>query len=147
MNGLIHAHSGLRYLILLGFIWVIITYITKKNQGIDGAVKRPYLITFILCHIQLLLGIILYATSAKSALVFEDFGMAMENDLTRFYGLEHAFGMIAGITVLTVGYSKSKKIQDRVQAHKKAFMFYMIALVAIFVSIPWPFLKEFGTWF
>lgn len=147
MTGLIHAHSGLRYLILLGFIWVIITYLTKKNQGLDASVKRPYLITFILCHIQLLLGIILYATSAKSALVFEDFGMAMENNLTRFYGLEHAFGMIAGITVLTVGYSKSKKIQDRVQAHKKAFVFYMIALVAIFVSIPWPFLKEFGTWF
>lgn len=147
MSGLIHAHSGLRYLIVLGFIWVIFNFISGSKKPYAGGVKKGFLITMILLHIQMVMGFILYFTSEKSALVFEDFGMAMGNNLTRFYGLEHMLGMIVGITLATIGYSKAKRMTDLVAAHKKAFLLYLIAFVVIFISIPWPFLKDFGTWF
>ncbi|TXC78963.1 cytochrome B [Luteibaculum oceani] len=147
MTGLVHAHSGLRYLILAGFLWVIFNFIGKRNEAFDGGIKKAFLITMIFLHVQLIIGLVLYFKSAKSAMIFEDFGMAMGNSLTRFYGMEHMVGMLIGIALATVGYSKAKRMSDGVLAHAKAFKLYAIAFVIIFVSIPWPFLREFGTWF
>ncbi len=146
-NGLVHAHSGLRYLIVLGFLWVIFQFLLSKQKGFEGTAKKGFLITLALCHVQLILGLILYFISPKSEVIMENFSMAMQNSLTRFYGLEHILGMLIAIALVTIGYSRAKRNADVLAAHKNAFRLYLVAFILIFVNIPWPFMRDFGTWF
>lgn len=146
-NGLVHAHSGLRYLIVLGFLWVIFQFLFTKNRGFSGSAKKGFIITLALTHTQMIIGLILYFISPKSSLIMENFSLAMQNNLTRFFGLEHILGMLIAIAIITIGYSKAKRNTDLQQAHKNAFRMYLVAFIIIFINIPWPFLRDFGTWF
>jgi hypothetical protein len=63
--------------------------------------------------------------------------------------MEHLLGMLVAIILVHIGYSYAKrKIPDRVK-HTRTVLFYVIALLIILISIPWPF-RDIGagrTWF
>ncbi|MGB0166221.1 MAG: hypothetical protein ACPF8V_05145, partial [Luteibaculum sp.] len=61
--------------------------------------------------------------------------------------IEHILGMLIAIALVTIGYARAKRADDKVEAHKNAFRMYLVAFILIFVNIPWPFMREFGTWF
>jgi hypothetical protein len=63
----------------------------------------------------------------------------MSNALLRFFTMEHLVGMLIAITLITIGRIKGKKITDSVKRHKLTFWYFLIALVIMFASIPWPF--------
>ena len=132
MQALVHAHSGLRWLVLLSIlIAIIFSIINLSKSEIQKKQKIVYLIALIFSHIQLLIGLILYFTSTK-VLFSSD---TMSNKIVRFFTVEHTLGMIIAIALITIGYSKSKKMQS----HGKIALFYSIALLLILVSIPWYF--------
>jgi lauroyl/myristoyl acyltransferase len=54
--------------------------------------------------------------------------------------------MLIGITLVTLGYSKAKRIEESAKKYKTILTYFGIGLVIIFVMIPWPFMKEFGSW-
>lgn len=134
---MIHAHSGLRWLLLLALIGAIVVSFKKMKAGeqFNSKVKLLGLLTLIFAHIQLLLGIVLYFISDKVQFI-DGF---MKNKVYRFYDLEHPVGMIIAITLITMGYSKSKKASSDKAKLRKIFLFYTIALVIILATIPWPF--------
>ncbi len=99
----------------------------------------------ILVHLQLVIGLILYSISPK--VLLKDIGSTMKDPLFRFFAVEHLIGMLIAIIIITIGRSKSKKINEDIKKHKIIFVYYLIGLVIIFMSIPWPFLKSFGSWF
>ena len=141
MQALVHAHSGLRWLVLLSVLTAIIVSIFNLQRSeIQKKQKMIYLIGLIFSHTQLLIGIVLYFTSNK--VVFSS-GI-MGDKIVRFFTVEHSLGMILSIILITIGYSKSKKMQS----HRKIAWFYSIALLLIIVSIPWPF-RDLGVfnWF
>jgi len=137
MNGLLHAHSGLRWLFLLLLLMATFTHFLGKKNGItyDKNHKRLALFTLILAHIQLILGFGLYV--GKGWHRFEEGFMA--NATSRFFSVEHIAGMLIAIILITVGYSSAKKIVDEKKKFGKIFTFYLIALILVLVSIPWPF--------
>lgn len=139
-NFLLHTHSGLRWLILIAL--VISLFQTYNQRGTNGDIKRTksVLFTFILSHLQLLLGIILYFISPK--VVFS--AQTMSNDLLRFFTVEHTLGMIIAIVLITLGYIKAKK---SALPYNKAFKYYTAAFVIILLSIPWPFRELGAGWF
>ena len=96
-------------------------------------------------HIQLLLGIILYF---NSGLVNHSAGW-MKNDVFRFFGMEHALGMLIAIIVITIGRKKAEKQLVDGKKHSTIFVWYLIGLIIVFASIPWPFRANLGitTWF
>ena len=59
MNILLHAHSGLRYVVLGLLIAAIFTGYSKWQQGSQEDSKL-YLFTLIATHTQLLIGLVLY---------------------------------------------------------------------------------------
>jgi hypothetical protein len=71
-------------------------------------------------------------------------GEMMASSAHRFYGIEHIFGMLVAIALITIGRIKSKKLTDDLAKHKTTFTFFLIALIIIFVTIPWPF-RNMGT--
>ena len=103
--------------------------------------KKTGLFLMIAAHTTLLIGLYQWIVGPWGLKNMENMGMgaAMKDPVARFYGVEHLTGMIIAIVLITIGRGVSKKsIPDRAK-HKKTFWFFLVALLIILVSIPWPF--------
>lgn len=144
-EGLLHAHSGLRWIVLVLIVWALF----KSTTGWAG--KKDYqksdrlaaLLALIFTHIQLLIGLALYFISPKVS--FQS--GVMESQLLRFYTVEHMSMMIIAIALITIGFSTAKRLSDSVAKHKRIAIMYGIGLVIILASIPWPFRGLGAGWF
>ncbi len=137
MQMLIHAHSGLRYVVLGLLLAAIYTAFTNKSKA-NAPYSKVYLWAMLSTHIQLLLGLVLYAMDWG---VKVNFSMMAER-LYRFYTVEHLVGMLIAIVLITIGHRKAKSLN-----HGKVFAYYGIGLLIILASIPWPFRDLGGSWF
>jgi hypothetical protein len=144
-NGLVHAHSGLRWVVLFLLIYAIYNAFSKKSKGVDwtDSDKKISLFAMIFTHVQLLIGLILYFISP---LVNFSEGF-MKNPIYRFYSVEHISLMLVAIALITVGYSKSKRSTDSSQKFSTVAKFYLLGLILILISIPWPFRNLGAGWF
>ncbi|WP_312696639.1 hypothetical protein [Sphingobacterium mizutaii] len=131
-----HLHSTLAIVLLAALIIVIV--ITLVNYfGNKPYNRKIALIGLITAHLQLVVGLIVYFTQDLGFASFS--GANMKVSSARFYFLEHPLMMIIAIALITVGYSKSKKIADSKKANKTVLIFYIIALILILSRIPYPF--------
>lgn len=144
-EGLLHAHSGLRWIVLVLIVWALFKSVTgwagkKDYQKSD---RLSALLALIFTHIQLLIGLVLYFISPKVS--FQS--GVMESQLLRFYTVEHISMMIIAIALITIGFSTAKRLSDSVAKHKRIAIMYGIGLVIILASIPWPFRGLGAGWF
>ena len=132
-TGLLHTHTFLRYLVLIGLLVVII----KAIIGLSS--KQPYtnldnklsLFLFIFTHTQLLVGLILYFVSP-----FVKFGSdTMSDKTTRYWTVEHIVGMLAAVVLITLARSTTKRMTDDASKHKRMFIFNFVALIVIVAII------------
>jgi len=139
------AHSGLRWLVLFTLLWAIINSFGKTKGGITFSKKdkRKALFALIFTHIQFLIGLVLYFISPK--VVFS--GASMKDDVLRFFLVEHVSLMMLAIILITIGYSKAKRIAMDGKKFKTILIYYTIGLILILASIPWPFRNLGGSWF
>lgn len=142
-QGLVHAHSGLRWLVLLLLVAAVFVSFQKRSglAGYSEGDRKLYLFTLISVHIQFVLGLVLFFISPKV-----DFGM-MSDKVYRFYSAEHTVGMLIAIALITIGYSRQKRALEAIAKHKTAFTFYGLGLLLILLSIPWPFRMLGAGWF
>ena len=139
-----HTHSGLRWVALILILLAIYNSITAKE--FNKREKLINLFSMVSLHTQLILGLILYFISDK--VKFFDGWMKEPTGIYRFYGIEHLAGMIIAIALITVGYVKSKKGNSPAEIYKPIKLFYIIGLILILASIPWPFRANLGGgWF
>jgi len=133
-TGLVHAHSLLRYFILIALVVVII-------KAIIGLVnKQPYgkwdnklgLYLFIFTHMQLLVGLILYVVSP-----FVKFGPdTMSDKATRYWTVEHIFAMLVAVVLITLARTTSKRMASDDAKHKRMAIFNFVAL-AVIIAVIW----------
>lgn len=143
-TALLRSHSGLRWLLLIGFISsIIVLYRASKKSTPSNKVKPYVLFTLIITHIQLILGLVLYFISPK--VVFQ--ATSMKNSVLRFYLVEHISLMLIAIIIVTIGYVKWKKAAEGTAKMKQLFWYYTVALLLILLSIPWPFRIAGAAWF
>ncbi|MBO3698578.1 cytochrome B [Roseivirga sp. E12] len=143
-NGLLHMHSGLRWVVLVLLIAAIFNAFSKKKGGAWTAKdKKITLFAMVFTHIQLLAGLALYFISEKVQFV-EGF---MKNPVYRFYAVEHILLMLIAIALITVGYSKAKRAASDAKKFGAVATFYLIGLILILASIPWPFRNLGAGWF
>jgi hypothetical protein len=72
----------------------------------------------------------------------------MKEPLYRFYGMEHFLGMLIAIILVTIGRKKAEKATVPAKKHKIIRVYYVIGLLIVLVSIPWPFREALlGKWF
>lgn len=140
-----HSHSGLRWVVLILLVLAIVKAASKRRGGsVYPGKDKLALFGMISVHVQLLLGLVLYLW--LSPLVsFE--GNIMGNAVTRFYTVEHLVGMLIGITLVTVGYSRAKRQAELNKGWKTISTFYLLGLLVILASIPWPFRNLGAGWF
>jgi uncharacterized membrane protein len=137
-----HTHSGLRWVALILILLAIYNSITAKE--FNKREKLINLFSMVSLHTQLILGLILYFISDK----VKFFDGWMEEASYRFYGMEHLAGMVIALALITFGYVKSKKGTTPAEIYKPIKLFYVIGLIIILASIPWPFRANLGgAWF
>jgi len=67
------------------------------------------------------------------------FKKAVHERAFRFFGMEHITMMVLAITLITIGSVKARKQPTSQQKFKTMAIWFTIAIVVIFSSIPWPF--------
>ncbi len=148
ITGLNHLHSSFRYLVLLFIVLAVVDAIMGLSSGksYKKSSKLFALFGLITSHIQLVVGLALYFMGAKGMNVIMNVEGFMKSSELRFYAIEHITMMIIAIVLVTIGYSKAKRIESSKKKYRTILIFYGIALVLIFAMIPWPFLRPFGSW-
>jgi len=146
--GLLHLHSLLRWLILLMAIWAIIKMASGRSGGkaFTPADKKPALFFLIFMDLQLLVGLALYFEGpwGLKNIRNQGFGNVMKDAVSRFFAVEHLVGMLIAVILVHIGYSATKKAATDQQKFNKAFWCFLIALIVILASIPWPFREALG---
>lgn len=128
-------HSGWAYIALLLLVVAVI------NSFIGMASKKEFtskdrkiaLFGLIGTHTQLLIGLILYFVSP---LGFASLGQ-MSDKALRLTSLEHPLINIIAITLITIGWSKHKKLTTSESKFKTFSIFYGLGLLLILSRIPW----------
>jgi hypothetical protein len=143
LNGLIHAHSGLRWIVLILLLAAIFKSLMKwrSNVNYSEGDRKINLFAMVSMHVQLLLGLALFSMSGRV-----DFSQ-MKDAMYRFFTVEHTTMMLIAIALVTIGHAKSKKATDDAKKHKTIFTFYLIALLLVLAAIPWPFRGWGNGWF
>jgi hypothetical protein len=137
---LLTVHNLLRWAVLLGGLYAI----TKSVLGImhkrdftkQENLSHALFVGF--CHLQLVLGLILYFISpVVDQALANGMGAAMKDPTSRFVAVEHISTMIIAIVLIQVGRTLSKKQTEAMAKHKKAVVFFSIGLILILSRIPW----------
>jgi len=151
-TGLLHLHNILRWVILLLLVIGIIKSFVgmNSNRPFTGGDKRIGLFLMISAHLTLLIGLYQWLAGRYGILTTSlPAGVDLMKDaFYRFYWIEHPVGMIIAVALITIGRAQSKKNILDVVKHKRTFWYYLIALIVIIGTIPWPFREGIGRpWF
>jgi len=137
-------HSYLAYIALavlfLAVANAILGLVGKKMFTMNKDL-RISLFALILIHIQLLIGLIVFFISPNGLKAIQALGMGGLGSAARLLALEHPVINILAVVLITVGWSRHKKVLEGNKKFKRIAIFYGLGLVLILSRIPW------GQWF
>jgi 4-hydroxybenzoate polyprenyltransferase len=112
-----------------------------SKKTFEASDKKIWLFTMIAAHITLLLGLYQWLLGRYGLITYvKPEGVSMMKDpYLRFFQMEHPVSMILAIALITLGYGMAKKNVDDQTKYKKAFRYFVLALVLILAAVPWPF--------
>jgi len=128
-----YLHSGVRYIVLilvvLAIVQAFLGWLGKKNYT-EGN-RKLNLFALISVHTQLLIGLVLYFLSP----LVQFTGNAMKEPLIRYWTVEHITMMIIAVILITVGYSRSKKVLSSEKKYLNIFVFYFLAVLIVIITL------------
>lgn len=128
-------HSTLAYAVLAVLVIAVINAFLGLSSKRDFLPKDRSLslVALILSHIQLVVGLILWAVSplGKEAM------SQMSNAAMRLTAVEHPLVNLIAIVLITVGWSKHKKEESSNGKFKKIGIGYALGLLLLLSRIPW----------
>ena len=128
-------HSGWAYIALLVLVIATVNALIGmfSKKEFTSKDRKIALFGLIGIHVQLLVGIILYFVSP---LGLPSLGQ-MSDKALRLTSLEHPLINIIAIVLITIGWSKHKKLTTSESKFKTFSIFYGLGLVLILSRIPW----------
>ncbi|OXG08061.1 hypothetical protein BC749_101244 [Flavobacterium araucananum] len=134
-NFLQKFHSGWAYLALLVLLIAVVNAIIGLTSKKEFTAKDRKIALFALIgtHTQLLIGILLYFVSPLGKAAFGQ----MSNAALRLTSLEHPLINLIAIALITIGWSKHKKLINSEAKFKTFAIYYGIGLLLILSRIPW----------
>ncbi len=139
---LVHMHSVGRWILLILLVIAIFNSMVAGGRPFIKSDARTGLLLTIFADLMLLIGAVLWYfgplgyNQIKNA---SGMSAVMQNATTRFYAVEHLVAMLIAIILIHVGKTQGRKhISDNAK-HRRTALFYILALVIMLISIPWPF--------
>jgi hypothetical protein len=132
-------HSGWAYLVLIILVFAVINAVvglTGKKEFTNKD-RKIGLFALIFTHTQLLIGLILYFVSPNGLNMIKSVGMGGLTTESRLLALEHPLINIIAIALITIGWSKHKKLTTSESKFKTFAIFYGLGLLLILSRIPW----------
>jgi len=138
---LLALHSLFRWLVLISLLYATFRAYAgwlqaKPFRRSDGTIRQ---ISVRVAHIQFLIGLWLYFISPLVNYFLHHAKDAVHVRDLRFFGMEHVTMMVISIALITMGAEKSKRKPTDKGKFKTMALWFTIALLIIFLSIPWPF--------
>lgn len=132
-------HNYSRWLVLGFGLWAVLRAATANRQvwtKADNIAGASFVGSM---HLQLLIGLVLYLGLSPWGLqaLQRDGGAVMKDPTGRFFAVEHIAGMIVAVICAQVGRSLSKKETLTTAKHRKALVWFGIALLLVLLMIPW----------
>lgn len=147
---LVLLHSIGRWIVLLLLLIAIFRSVTAGNRNFNATDQKVGLFLTIAADLMLVVGLILYFTGSFGHTQLNGgMGTAMKNAVNRYWGIEHQIGMLVAIILMHIGKAQGKKNLSHNSRHRRTAIYYVLALIIILISIPWPF-REAGVgrgWF
>ena len=134
-------HSWLRWVVILMGLLAVARAIgaTRSRRAWLPSDERFCRIFLGVLDLQFLLGLLLYFIwSPLTRAALGDFSGAMKDPLMRFWAVEHWAGMLIGLALAHVGMTRARKAATDALRHRRIAIFFLLALLAILASIPWP---------
>ena len=139
----------MRWVVLaLLVVTIVKAWSAKRNaSGFSAGQAKLGLFSMISLHIQLLLGLALYFMKGWASMLGTP--GVMSSTVMRFFAVEHLVGMLIAIVFGTLGHSLVKRASTDELKNRRQFRYFLIALVIIIASIPWPIRPGFEAygWF
>ncbi|MBE7177640.1 MAG: hypothetical protein INR69_14625 [Mucilaginibacter polytrichastri] len=140
-NTLIFLHSLFRWLVLFSLLYAILRAWTgleseRKFTRSDNALRHW---TVTIAHIQLILGMALYTQSETVKRFFAHVSAHERITDPVFFGVIHISLMLLAIVLITIGSAKAKRKNVDSDKFRTMLLWFSIALLIIFIAIPWPF--------
>jgi hypothetical protein len=134
-------HNLMRWLVLASLLFSLYRaykgYFSRSAfTKTDNAVRHW---TATIAHIQLIIGMTLYFQSPIIKYFMANFKEAVSNFDITFFSLIHSSLMLTAVVLITIGSAKSKRKQTDQEKFKTILIWFSIALLIIFIAIPWPF--------
>jgi hypothetical protein len=135
----LNVHSWMRWIVIATCLWSILRAAMAGGRPWTPADARASRLFMITLDIQMLLGLLLYLVlSPFTRQAMSDMGTAMKVSALRFFVVEHLFGMLIAVALTHIGIAKIRRASGDARRHRTALIFFSLALLAIFASIPWP---------
>ncbi|WKN42861.1 hypothetical protein [Tunicatimonas pelagia] len=139
---LLTIHSLFRWLVLATLLLAIYRagrgYFGKTLfTSIDNKIRHWTATT---AHIQLIIGVLLYIKSPIISYYWASSDNSIDSVEPSFFGLYHLGFMLLSIVILTIGSAKAKREKSDEAKFKTILVWFSVALLIIFLAIPWPFL-------
>ena len=142
-KGLLDLHNFGRWVVIILLLLAIIRSISglAGNKPFTNGDKKTGLFLMISAHIMLLIGLYQWFFGPWGLHNIQNMGMkaVMQDNVYRFWAIEHITGMLIAIILITIGRGSAKKKISDIAKHRRSFWFYFIAFVIIIASVPWPF--------
>lgn len=138
---LLHLHSVGRWIVLLLLLIAIFNSLVAGNRPFIRTDARTGTILVIFADLMFLVGLALWYFGARGYKLIESMGMSavMKDSTARFFAIEHITLMLLAIILLHIGKVQGRKAISDKSKHRRTLLFYLLALLLILISIPWPF--------
>lgn len=134
-------HNFMRWLVLAALIVAVYRaykgYVSKAVFAKADNALRHWTAT--IAHVQLMIGMVLYFQSPVVKYFMANFKEAVKSIDITFFSLIHSVLMFAAIIFITIGSAKTKCKQTDREKFKTMLIWFCLALLIIFIAIPWPF--------
>ncbi len=120
------VHSLLRWFVLAAAVYAVVRAFSRDNSAGRWFAR--------LLDLQVAIGLLVYWLSPITSSALGNMGAAMQNRVVRFWAVEHAFSMILAVALVHIGVVRARKGKGG------AAVLYLLALIAILIGTPWPFL-------
>ena len=141
----LELHSYLAYVALaVLFLAVANAIMGLAGNRVFAALGKDFrlsLFALIVCHLQLLVGLVLFYVSPSGLSAIQELDMGGMNAAARLLAVEHPFINVIALILITIGWSRHKKFVEGKKKFKSIAIFYGLGLVLILSRIPW------GQWF
>lgn len=130
-----HVHSTLAYVVFAMLLFAIVNSFLglSSKRNFEKKDRTLGLLGLIFSHLQLVAGIVLWATSPLGLEAMS----AMSDASLRLTAVEHPIVNILAIAAITIGWSKHKKEDSSNGKFKKIAVFYFIGFLLLLSRIPW----------